>query len=289
MANDFAEGFFETADGPRLHFLDYAPRGAEKAPPILCLHGLTRNVRDFTDLAPRISHLGHRVIVASQRGRGRSARDPQPERYNVGVYTADMFALLDRLGVARAGFIGTSMGGLITLLAAHLAPSRVAAAVLNDVGPEIDPRGLARIRGYAGAPRTARSWTEAAKLTRGINGAAFPGETSDGFWLEQASRVYRQEAPDRLVLDYDPLIAQSLKPQSSDTMDLWPFFDALKPIPTLIIRGEISDVLMLSTVEEMRRRKPDLAIATVANVGHAPLMIEAEAWVSLEAFLGSII
>lgn len=281
----FTEAFFDTADGPKIHYRDYAPVGPEKGLPVLCLHGLTRNVRDYDELAPMIAGLGRRVIVASQRGRGRSACDPNVERYNPGVYTGDMLALLDRLGIAKAVFIGTSMGGLMTMIAAATAPQRLAGAVLNDVGPELDPAGVERIRGYVGKSGPAASWAEAAARCRDINGVAFPAETSDAFWLGFARKLFREEAPDRIVLDYDPAIARTVQPGSQDIAGLWPLFDALKPIPTLVIRGEISDILMLSTVEEMRRRKPDLGFVSVPYVGHAPFMTEPAAWSALRAFL----
>ncbi|HRE42402.1 MAG TPA: alpha/beta hydrolase [Terricaulis sp.] len=268
-----------------MHYRDYAPIGPETGPPVLCLHGLTRNVRDYDELAPMIAGLGRRVIVASQRGRGRSDRDPRVERYNPGVYTGDMLALLDRLCVAKAVFIGTSMGGLMTMIAAATAPQRVAAAVLNDVGPELDPVGMDRIRSYVGKSDSAANWAEAAARCRGINGAAFPVETSDAFWHDFARKLFRQEAPDAIVLDYDPAIALTVQPGSQAIADLWPLFEALKPIPTLVIRGEISDILMRATVEEMRRRKPDLAFASVPNIGHAPFMTEPAAWSALRAFL----
>lgn len=281
----FRDDFFATADGPRIQYRDYAVIGDETGPPVLCLHGLTRNVRDFEDLAPMIAARGRRVIVASQRGRGRSDADTVVERYNPGVYAMDMLALLGHLGLGKAVFVGTSMGGLMTMIAAKAAPQLLAGAVLNDVGPELDPAGLERIRNYVGKVSAAASWTEAGANCRAINGAAFPEETSEQFWLAFAHKLYREDAPDRIVLDYDPAIARTVQAGSNDTADLWPLFDALKPIPTLLIRGAISDILMLTTVDEMRRRKPDLAFVSVANVGHAPFMTEPAAWAALVAFL----
>jgi pimeloyl-ACP methyl ester carboxylesterase len=276
--------FLQTADGPRVHYLDYGPR-AETGATVLCLHGLTRNERDFEGLAPRIANLGHRVIVPSQRGRGLSDPDPEVERYNPAVYVADVLALLDRLEVDRAVFVGTSMGGLMTMIAGAQAPDRLAAAVLNDVGPELDPVGLERIRGYAGAAKTAWSWDEAAALCREINGAAFPDEQGVSFWRTFARRIFRETAPGRITLDYDPEIARSVRPNAGPPADLWPLFDALHTIPMLVVRGEISDVLMISTVDEMRRRKPDLTVASVPRVGHAPFMTEPAAWKALQTFL----
>jgi pimeloyl-ACP methyl ester carboxylesterase len=286
------EAYFQTADGPRVHYRDYPAVGAESGPPVLCLHGLTRNERDFEDLAPMIAALGRRVVVATQRGRGLSDADPKPERYTPAVYVADMLALLDHLAIPRAAFVGTSMGGVMTMIAAAQAPGRLAGAVLNDVGPVIDPVGLARIRSYAGAARSAASWAEAAEICRQINGVAFPKETGETFWLTFARRIFREDAPGRIVLDYDPGIAGGLPPPSADATpapepvpDSWPLFEALKPIPTLAIRGALSDVLSTGTLAEMVRRKPDLVVATVPDVGHAPFLTEPAAWEALRAFL----
>jgi len=285
MTAGFEERRFQTADGPRLEYRVYAAEGGERGSPVLCLHGLTRNVRDFEELAPRIAGLGRRVIVASQRGRGGSDPDPQAERYNPAVYTADMLALLDLLEAPRAVFVGTSMGGLMTMIAAATAPDRVAAAVLNDIGPEIDPAGLARIRGYAGRGASAATWREAAELTRAINAPAFPAQRDPAFWESFARKLFREAGPGQIVLDYDPAIARTVSEGSDSLVDLWPLFDALRPIPTLLVRGEITDVLMTSTLEEMRRRKPDLEVASVPDVGHAPFMTEPAAWRAVREFL----
>lgn len=284
LMGDFTQSRFATRDGPQIEYRDYPPQGEPIGMPVLCLHGLTRNVRDFDELAPMIADLGRRVIVASQRGRGGSDPD-QPERYTPGVYTSDMLALLDHLGVEQAVFIGTSMGGLMTMIAAMLAPHRLGGAVLNDVGPELDPVGIARIQSYVGIARPVATWQEAMAYCRETNGAAFPTETSDEFWLDFAKKLFREVETGRIVLDYDPAIARLIVPGSEDLADLWPLFEALRSIPTLIVRGEISDILMPSTIEEMRRRKPDLQVATVPNVGHAPFLTEPAAWSAVKDFL----
>jgi pimeloyl-ACP methyl ester carboxylesterase len=278
--------FFQTADGLRLQYRDYAPVAAEAGPPVLCLHGLTRNLRDFEELAPRIAGLGRRVITASQRGRGGSDRDPAPERYAPPTYVSDMLALLDHLAIPQAVFVGTSMGGLMTLIAAATAPGRVAAAVLNDIGPVIDPAGLARIRGYVGGGKPAADWAEAAAMCRAINGPAFPNETGGAFWERFAHKICRETAPGRIELDYDPAIARSITPAAEGPEpDLWPMFEALESVPTLVVRGAISDILSDATVAEMQRRKPDLATAVIPRVGHAPFLTEPEAWTAISALL----
>ena len=289
VGGDFTEGFFTNADGLKIEYRDYAPVGDVTGPPVLCLHGLTRNVRDFDELAPKIAGLGRRVISASQRGRSQSDYDPQPERYRPDVYTADMIGLLDHLGVDKAVFVGTSMGGLMTMVAAATAPDRIAGAVLNDIGPELDPAGLDRIRGYVGqgdAPVEVSSWEEAAASVRAINQDAFPNETGDAFWIDFAKRTWREVAPGRIRLDYDPAIAASIAEGNETTdVDLWPVFAALTPIPLLVVRGAVSDLLSESGLAKMQAAKPDMTSVTVPNVGHAPFMTEAEAWAALEAFI----
>jgi pimeloyl-ACP methyl ester carboxylesterase len=234
-----------------------------------------------------IAGLGRRVITASQRGRAGSDPDPQVERYNPGVYTQDMLALLDHLGVEKAVFVGTSMGGLMTMIAAAAAPQRLAGAVLNDIGPELDPAGLARIQTYVGQGKPIASWSEAAAVCRAINGVAFPKEEGEAFWMNFARKICHEDASGRIVQDYDPAIARTVQPGSSDLADLWPLFDALKPIPAMVVRGAITDILMQSTVDEMRRRKPDLIVTSVPDVGHAPFLTESEAWAALKAFLAA--
>ncbi len=283
MSHDFEDSVFETADGLRLHYRDYAPR-EPVADPVLCLHGLTRNLLDFEELAPRIAGLGRRVIVASQRGRGQSDRDPMTQRYNAGVYTADMLGLLDRLQIGRAVFVGTSMGGLMTMIAAAQAPERLAGAVLNDIGPEVDPRGLERIRRSTGQAKIAADWTEAAAHCRATNGLAFPRETGERFWDAFAHRVFRETGPGRIELDYDLEVSRATLAAPA-VANLWPLFDALGQIPTLVVRGELSDLLEASTVDDMRRRKPDLEAVTVPGVGHAPFLTEPAAWDAVASFL----
>ncbi len=287
MTATYSEGFLATKDGPRVEYRDYAPVGVVTGAPVLCLHGLTRNLRDFEDLAPRLAALGRRVISASQRGRGRSDPDPEATRYNPGVYVGDMLALLDKLEIPKAIFVGTSMGGLMTMITSAMAPQRIAAAVLNDVGPEFDPAGLERIRGYVGGGGPVGSWAEAAARCRSINGVAFPDETGEAFWLSFARKIFRQEAPDRIVLDYDPAISRTVAPGSQAIADLWPLFDAMKAIPLLVVRGDLTDILPASTVVEMQTRKPDMKVAHVPRVGHAPFLTEPAAYEALSAFIRS--
>ncbi|MEZ5938597.1 MAG: alpha/beta hydrolase [Hyphomonadaceae bacterium] len=288
MPDAYVEGLFQTQDGPRIEYRVYPAVGEERGDPVLCLHGLTRNLRDFEELAPRIAALGRRVITTSQRGRGGSDPDPVPERYTPAVYAADMLALLDHLGVQRAIYVGTSMGGLMTMITAAIAPGRMSAAVLNDVGPEIDPVGLKRIQSYVGGVSVTGNWREAAEYCRAINGAAFPNEQDEAFWISFARKMFREVAPGQIVLDYDAAISRNVAPPPGDqppVVDLWPLYDALKPVPTLLIRGALTDILASSVVERMRQRKPDLEVVETPGVGHAPFMTEPAAFAALGAFI----
>jgi pimeloyl-ACP methyl ester carboxylesterase len=277
-----------TRDGLNLFLRDYPPTGEASGVPVLCLHGLTRNSADFEGVAPRLAALGRRVLVLDVRGRGWSDRDPDPTRYRPDIYALDVLDALDALGIERAVFIGTSMGGVITMLVAVQAPSRVAAAVLNDVGPELNPAGLARIAGYVGKSEPVKSWEEMAALVKASNGIAFP-DADDAFWHTMARRVAQQLPDGSIALAYDPAIAKVItRPQPVPAPSLIPLFEALAKMPVLVIRGALSDILSEEGVAAMRRIKPDLETAEVPRVGHAPTLEETEARNALAAFLARV-
>lgn len=277
----YVDIFYKSDDQLRLYARDYRHADPD-APVLLCLPGLTRNSKDFAGLA---EHLGgdYRLVCPDQRGRGRSERDPQPERYRPDRYVADMWRLLDTLGVARVGIIGTSLGGLMAMLMAAQEPQRVDALVLNDVGPEIDPRGIARIAGYVGKLAPVRTWDEALQRSIDINGQAFPDHQATD-WRAMAASSYVEEdgVP---VHDYDPAIAQGLASTAAPV--LWPLFEALGGTPLLVIRGEHSDILSEETVAAMRERLPQVATAQITRVGHAPTLNEAQSRRAIDAFLGA--
>jgi pimeloyl-ACP methyl ester carboxylesterase len=280
----YTERFLRVPDGLSLFARDYAAEGGERGVPVLCLHGLTRNSSDFGVLAPRIAALGRRVIVPDVRGRGRSDNDPVPDRYRPNTYVSDAVALLDMLEIPRAVFIGTSMGGIITMLAAVMAPTRIAAAVLNDIGPEIDPRGIARIGSYVGKEGPFASWDEAIAAVRESQRDNFPGR-DDTFWEGFARRVMR-EREGRVEYAYDPAIASTFG--GAPPASMVPLFEALAKVPVLVIRGALSDLLSEQGVETMRRIKPDLQYAEVPGVGHAPTLNESVSWNAIEKFLISL-
>lgn len=264
--------YFESG-GLRLHGRLY--RGGGRTPAI-CIPGLTRNERDFSDFAPWLAAGGRDVFAVSLRGRGLSERDPQYLNYRPATYVGDVLAALDSLGWPRAVFAGTSLGGLVTMLTNEAAPARVAAAVINDVGPELAPEGLARIGGYVGGDLPeASSLDEAAARIRAINEIAFPGRDAD-FWRLFATRTFRRAEDGRFVLDYDRLIGRALF-EAEPLGDLWPVFSRLAGKPTLVIRGAISDLLTPPILERMHAAVPDLKSVDVPNVGHAPTLSEPEA------------
>lgn len=280
----YRDGYFAVRDGLRLHYRDY-PSSADR-PPLLCLHGLTRNARDFADFAER--HSPHfRVIALDFRGRGMSDNDPLPARYNALAYAGDVIELLDQLDIARAIFVGTSLGGLVTLAIAAIAPERIAAAILNDVGPELGDAGLDHIRKYVGRGERFVSWDEAAQAIERNQHAAFPNYRAAD-WLAAAHRHCR-ESEGRVVFDYDPAIADAFKmAEATPKVDMWPLFAALARKPLLVVRGELSELLRPETLERMREAAPDMKSVTVPDIGHAPMLDEPEAAAAIDGFLASL-
>ncbi len=281
----FDDLWYRSDDGLTLYARDYAGPDDE-APVALCMHGLTRNSADFAGLAPHLAQR-YRVLVADQRGRGRSDYDPDPTRYQPLTYVQDMFRLLDSQAVQRAVLVGTSMGGLMAMMMAAMQPARVSAIVLNDIGPEVDPAGLARIKAYVGKAEPVADWAAAVAQTRAINGAAFP-DFSPEDWLHFARGLYRPRTEGGgLELAYDPAISTPLAVADDNAVppDLWPVFEALSALPVLVLRGEHSDILSAAGLAAMCARKPDLVVAEIAHRGHAPTLDEPDARAAIDAFL----
>ena len=280
-ARSFEDHFITVADGLRLHFRDY--RGGAGKPPILCLHGLTRNVRDFADFAERYSPR-FRVLALDFRGRGGSEYDPQPTRYNPLTYARDVIELLDQQQIAEAIFVGTSLGGLVTMAIAATQPHRIAATILNDIGPDVDPEGVQRILTYVGSDVRFASWDEAAKAIAAQQGTAFEHYTPAD-WLRMARRNCREEAG-QIRFDYDMGIAEPFRAGGAmPTVDLWPFFLRLAEKRLLVVRGAKSNLLTADTAAKMQAAAPDMKLALVTAVGHAPELNEPEAIAAIEKFL----
>jgi len=280
----YVDGYLDLADELRLHYRDYP--GATDKPPLLCLHGLTRNARDFAELAERYSP-DWRVIVVDFRGRGLSDYDPQPNRYTAFTYAADVLALLADLHIDEAVFLGTSLGGLVTMAIAVTAPVRIAAAILNDVGPDVDQGGVDRILTYVGKDRRFATWDEAAVAVAEIQRAAFERYTHED-WVAMAKRNCREENGE-IRFDYDMAIAEPFKTvEATAPVDLWPFFTPLAEKPLLVVRGEKSDLLTTETAAKMQQVAPGMKLATVPGVGHAPDLSEPEAVAAIDAFLNGL-
>ena len=260
-------------DGLRLHYRDYAG-GSDGRPPILCLPGLTRNARDFDGIAARLAGTW-RVIAVDFRGRGDSAYSKDPMTYAPLTYVQDMEALLAELKVDRFVAFGTSLGGIVTMLLAGTARERLVAALLNDIGPEIDPAGLSRIRSYVGKGSACPTWMHAARAVAEANGEAYPHYAIED-WLAMAKRLYRLNSAGRIVLDYDMKIAEPFRvPGNEAGPDMWRALATLRDVPTLIVRGDRSDVLQARTADRMVAELADAELATVPDIGHTPLLTEA--------------
>jgi pimeloyl-ACP methyl ester carboxylesterase len=277
----------QSADGLPLHARVWEPVGAATGLPVLCLHGLTRNSRDFELVGPRLAALGRRAIAVDVRGRGRSARAPDPALYTPIVYVQDVLSVLDALDVPKAAFLGTSMGGIMTMVAAATAPARIAAAILNDIGPVIESAGYQRIGSYVGKTMAFDNAAAALDAIKATQSPAFP-DRDDAFWRTFARRVTRTLEDGRVVFDYDPAIAAPFEGGAAQAPDLTQLFEALAPFPLLVVRGAISDLLSEEGVELMRLVKPDLREAIVPNVGHAPTLEEEAAWLAIVDFLATV-
>jgi len=285
----FSEREWISRDGLKLYARDYPGASGGCRLPVICLHGLTRNSRDFEEVAPRIASGGRRVLVPDVRGRGRSDFDPNPQNYQHKVYARDVLELMDSLGIARAVFLGTSMGGLITLALAAICSRAVAAAVLNDVGPEVGRAGIERILSYAGQPATIENWDDAADYVRRTNVAAFPGHLQAD-WAAFARRTFREESG-RPLLDYDPAIAvpHANRPVKTRSLLATLLFRRLaRRRPTLLVRGELSDLTTAEIARRMKRSAPSLQSAIVPGVGHAPMLTEPEAIAAIDEFLRTV-
>jgi pimeloyl-ACP methyl ester carboxylesterase len=281
----YSEGEWISADGLTLRYRDYPGRG--DGPPLLCIPGLTRNCRDFEPVAATFAG-GRRVIAIDLRGRGQSDYARDPASYMPLQYVADVAALLDQAGLERVVAMGTSLGGIVIMLLAMTAPGRIAAAVLNDVGPEIETAGLARIRGYVGQGRSFPTWMHAARGLREQGGIAYP-DFAISDWLRIAKRLMVVGPGGRIAFDYDMKIAEPFnRAEGTAPVDMWPAFRALAGRPVLALRGELSDILSAATLERMAHEMSDLETVTIARVGHAPTLEEPTAQRAISALLARV-
>ncbi len=274
----FTSRFVLASDGLRLHARDYGPRDSD-AIPVVCLPGLTRNAADFDMLALALSqgetNKARRVLVLDYRGRGLSDWDAAAH-YDMPTESADILSVLDACGIHRAIFVGTSRGGLHTMVLAVVRPTILHAIVLNDVGPVIEAQGLARIKTYVGKLPPPSDWADALDMIKRMNGQLFPA-IGDDTWRVFLRQTF-EEKDGRLAARYDPKLADTLKDFDIEKPlpDLWPQFEALKAVPILALRGANSDLLSPQTLAEMQKRHPNCDAHIVAGEAHAPLLMDAE-------------
>jgi pimeloyl-ACP methyl ester carboxylesterase len=287
MAAHYEDRYWTSSDGLSLHYRNYPGPESGAALPVLCLHGLTRNARDFAALAEDLC-AKHRVIVPEMRGRGLSDYAPVSDTYSPITYVADVEKLLAEQGITRFIVVGTSMGGLMTMLMAQGQPGRMAAVVMNDIGPEVDPSGVARISGYVGQGRSYPTWVHAARGLAEAHSAAFPDYDLDQ-WLELAKRTMVVTQNGRISFDYDMAIAEPFaKPGNAAPPNLWLAFEALAGVPMLLVRGELSDLISADTVKQMGVRNPAMRTVTVPRIGHAPTLDEPEVRSAIHALLDGV-
>jgi len=280
--SDWEDRWFESADGLELHYRDYP--GSDTLPPVFCLPGLTRNCRDFEAIARHLSP-GRRVISPDFRGRGLSDYDPEWRNYHPMTYVGDMEQLIGELGFERIVCLGTSLGGMVSMILNHRHPQLVDRVILNDVGPEIAPEGIARIMAYAGKTPEIRHWDDAVALSKQNYGVAYP-DLTDAQWLAYARTGYREDEDGVPRLDCDPKIGDALREVGGELEDPWVLFASLEDTPVLVIHGMLSDILTEEIVAKMRTAKPDLEVVQVANRGHVPMLNEPECLAGIDAFLG---
>lgn len=288
-SNDPYSVFVTASDGLRLHARCYGRSTSRLA--VVCLPGLARTAADFDVLATALSHepgRPRRVIALDYRGRGLSDYDRNASNYSLPVELADVLAVLTAIEALPAIFIGTSRGGILTMLLAAVRPTAIAGAILNDIGPVIEPQGLMRIKSYVGKLPQPRNFEEGAEILRRLFHGQFPKLGPDD-WTAGARRMFKEENG-RLVTTYDPKLVTTM-----DGIDLeqpipplWKEFDALANVPVMVVRGENSDILTQKTVADMRARRTEMQVLEVNDQGHAPLLAENETVARIRDFIEAV-
>lgn len=282
----YKEIWYQSDDGLRLYARDYSNTNASQT--LLCMHGLSRNSADFEELCETLCD-DYRIIAVDQRGRGRSEYDSNFDNYQVPVYAQDMLTLVKHLDLKNVVLVGTSMGGLISMVMNALCPNVFSGIVLNDIGPDVDPKGLDRIKAYVGKTKIVNSWQEAIDQVKQINGPAFPN-FNDTDWRAFVGRLYVENESGAPVLAYDANISKAMSDDDSAAVppDLWPLFEATTNMPLLLIRGELSDILHSDCVKKMQQKSPSMDFFEVADVGHAPILNEPGAVDAIRSLISGI-
>lgn len=282
---DFEDGYWDSADGLRLHYRDYS--GPATRTPIICMPGLTRNARDFEPIAELLGGK-RRMIAIDFRGRGDSAYAKDPMSYMPITYMQDVDALLRALDLKSFITLGTSLGGIVSMLLATVWKDKMKGAILNDIGPDIGAKGAERIRSYVGQTRSFETWVHAARSMAEAHGAVYPDFKLDD-WLRLAKRTCKLSNNGRIVFDYDMKIAEPFKlPGGEAGVDLWPVFDSLSGIPLLVLRGATSDILEKPVATKMLKKHGAATLVTIPRVGHAPSLDEPEALEAIKGFLAGV-
>jgi pimeloyl-ACP methyl ester carboxylesterase len=280
--------FFTSRDGLRLYARHYAAAGSTRRPAV-CLAGLTRNSRDFHELATHLADpanpAARDVWAIDYRGRGRSAHDPKWQNYTLQIELLDVLDLMTLAGLHDAAMIGTSRGGLLAMILGAVRPTVLGVVVLNDIGPVIERTGLLRIVAYVGRIPLPATWDEATALVRDLNSRQFPG-VPEHQW-EDVARQWFNDDHGRPTNAYDQNLGRSMSLLDSEVPTLWPQFESITKLPTLVLRGEHSDILSEATVREMRLRHPKLEAITVPGQGHAPLLRDRQTIAAVADFLAT--
>jgi len=279
----FTEHYYLTDDGLLLYYRSY---GSGKDV-VVCLPGLTRNSKDFHEIATHLS-TRYRVLSLDLRGRGLSEWDADWRNYHPATYISDTWRLLDQLEISNFIMIGTSLGGLLAMIMTSQQPERVRAVILNDAGPEADPTGYKRILASFEQPVEVKDWEEAVRQCKQTYEAALPDMPAE-FWSEYVRNNHREGAGGQPELDIDPKIGEAIRKGDLSRIagiqvDPWAAFRAIT-MPCLVLRGELSDILSAEIVERMAVVKPDLKMAVIPNRGHAPLLYEHESLAAIDTFL----
>ena len=276
--------FYTSDDGLQLHYRDIGQENNESV--ILCIPGLTRNSRDFDECASRLSK-NNRVLCPDLRGRALSDYDSHWKNYHPLTYAKDMWTLLDKLSIEKITILGTSLGGLISMVMSFQNNHRIKGVILNDIGPEIDSKGLERIKKYAGLLPAVKTWQEAALQTKQVYGPWLIGLKEDQ-WIKLAKRAYKENDRNNPVLDMDINISKAIKEMGPQKGDPWQLFDSLKDTETLVLRGAISDILTDKILTKMHNRNPNLKSAIIPDRGHVPLLNEETSLSAIDCFLKRI-
>ena len=284
-AERWVDRYWNSADGLRLHYRDYP--GPAELPPLLCIPGLTRNAADFEPVADHVAGQW-RVIAVDLRGRGLSERDPDPTNYGLPAYAADLTKLLDQLGIADAVFVGTSLGGLMTMFIAATHEERIAGALINDIGPDLDRAGLEFIAGFLGKDKRYASWEAVAADIADRNRASFP-KWDKAAWLRLARRIAREDKG-QIRFDYDMRLVDNFNVAlDAPVVDAWPLLEGLKGKPVAILRGALSNLFsQVTAVRMVAELGPEAELVTIPDVGHPPTLDEPESLAALDRLLAKV-